>query len=449
MNSYLDVISIFLLPLLQLLILQKFMVIIWGEGKKTFLGCIGWVLYYGFLVLSTWFSFLSLTPLLLANIFFVFFICTLTGRGTLKRRLIFSLLICTIWMLAETLAGAVLYAFGTRPESLAYMGSLSSKMEMLFLSVLASRYTGEKRHAEIPLRYFVLVLLIPSGSIFLMRYIFFISTAHEEYTWLSAISGLMLLLINYIIFEAYEWILLRDELQSQNLLYKQQLDLCSRQAEEREAIYQQMRQVRHDMKNHLSSLSGMLHQGAVEEACSYLQDMLEIGIGDQSKEISHSGNLVVDSLVNYKYALAEKEGIRFEANVLIPSALPFRNDHLTIILGNLLENALEACRKVKDRQSYILLEITYVKGMLHISLRNSCLAVHKKSREGRYLTTKKDAACHGIGLASVKQAVSDYHGEMVTTDTGEEFQVTVVMYALPESDAQETGAAVSGQGQER
>ena len=106
---------------------------------------------------------------------------------------------------------------------------------------------------------------------------------------------------------------------------------------------------------------------------------LDDGIGTGADEISHTGNIVVDSLVNHKYALAQKDGIQFEARVFIPSVLPFQSGHLAIIFGNLLENALEACRKLPQEQRYIILEATYIKEMLQICIKNSSSEKLKKT----------------------------------------------------------------------
>ena len=157
--------------------------------------------------------------------------------------------------------------------------------------------------------------------------------------------------------------------------------------------------------------------------------MLDDGIGTGADEISHTGNIVVDSLVNHKYALAQKDGIQFEARVFIPSVLPFQSGHLAIIFGNLLENALEACRKLPQEQRYIMLEATYIKEMLQICIKNGSPEKLKKDNSGRYLTTKKDTGCHGIGLASVEQALADYDGELFTQHEKGEFQVSAVLYS--------------------
>lgn len=302
-------------------------------------------------------------------------------------------------------------------------------MCMLLFSVLLGRYAKKKQYTEIPLRYFIITLLVPASSIYMMHHIFLMTALYAEYSFFSVAAGILLLLVNYVIFMVYDRMGQAAELQSRNRLYEQQLDLCSRQAEEREGYYLELRRMRHDMKNHLSGILGMVNAGQTKEAGDYIQKMLDDGIGTDADEISHTGNIVVDSLVNHKYALAQKDGIQFEARVFIPSVLPFQSGHLAIIFGNLLENALEACRKLPQEQRYIILEATYIKEMLQICIKNGSPGKLKKDSSGRYLTTKKDTGCHGIGLASVEQALADYDGELFTQYENGEFQASAVLYS--------------------
>lgn len=275
---------------------------------------------------------------------------------------------------------------------------------------------------------YLIMKRLPS-SIYIMHNIFIIAAVYDEVSKFSVITGFLLLLVNYVVFEIYDWMSRDAMVREQNRLYGQQLELCSRQAEERESLYLEIRRLRHDMKNYLSGLLGAVQKGETKEAELLIQGMLHDGISNRTSEVSRSGNIVVDSLVNHKYALAVKDGIKFEANVFIPASLPFRSGHLAVILGNLLENALEACREVPEGQRYISLDISYVKEMLQICIRNSYHGTPRKDSSGRYLTTKKDILHHGIGLSSVEQAVSCYHGELAAEETGTEFRVSVVMYA--------------------
>ena len=362
------------------------------------------------------------SPLVLitGNIILVFLISTVTARKSIKLRCMFTILICSVWMLVEVLCAMVLTVAGAQNATLSDAGNVISKLCMHYMKV--------KNSPEISLRYFLVILLVPASSIYIMHNIFIIAAVYDEFSKFSVFSSLMLLLVNYVVFEIYDWMSRDAMVREQNRLYGQQLELCSRQAEERESLYLEIRRLRHDMKNYLSCLLGAVQTGEKKEAEMLIQEMLNDGISNRTSEVSRSGNIVVDSLVNYKHDLAEKEGIMFEANVFIPVSLPFQSGHLAVILGNLLDNALEACRGVPEGQRYIKLDISYVKEMLQICIRNSYHATHRKDSSGRYLTTKKDTLDHGIGLSSVEQAVSCYHGEMTAEGTGNEFRVSVVMY---------------------
>lgn len=428
MRGYLSLISGFLLPLLQLLIIQKCIFTLFGSGNKKYTGYIGWIIYYTFLVI-TGFDFIFPPPfLLLSNILMVFMISTITRKTSIKKRCVYSLLLCTVWMLVEIIVLQVLELICTEKSTLEDAGSFISKMCMLLFAVLLSRYTRKKSYAEIPLRYFAIILLVPVSSIYIMHHIFLMAAFHQEYSFFSVIAGMLLLFINYVIFAVYDWIGSAVEFQSQNRLYEQQLELCSQQAEERESYYLELRRMRHDMKNHLSGILGMINAEKISEAREYIQYMLNDGIGSKTEEVSRSGNIVVDSLVNHKYALAKKDNIRFEASVLIPSVLPFQEGHLAIIFGNLLDNALEACRKMPLQQRYIILDVAYKKEMLQIYLRNSSPDNQKKDSTGHYLTTKEDSRYHGIGLVSVEQALDVYDGELFIRHENGEFQVSALLY---------------------
>lgn len=114
---------------------------------------------------------------------------------------------------------------------------------------------------EISLRYFLVVLLVPASSIYIMHNIFIIAAVYDEFSKFSAFASLMLLFVNYVVFEIYDWMSRDAVVREQNRLYVQQLELCSRQAEERESLYLEIRRLRHDMKNYLSCLLGAVQTG--------------------------------------------------------------------------------------------------------------------------------------------------------------------------------------------
>lgn len=428
MAKYLTLIPELLLSLLHLLIIRKYMKVFWGPGIRNFIGSIEWGIYYIFLFLNNVGVAFPPHLLLLGNALMVFLISSSTRKTSIKQRCIFSLLLCTVWMLVEVIVLMILKTIGFDARTLQDAGSFISKMCMLLLSVAISHYIKDNYYSEIPLPCFLIILLIPASSIYIMHHIFLIVAIHNEYVIFSATASFLLLVVNYVIFEVYDWISRDAELREQNRLYVQQLELCNQQAEERESLCLEIRRIRHDLKSHLSGLLGMVRAGQIRETEKYILRMLDAGIGDESKEVSHSGNIVIDSLINHAYTLAQKSNIHFNINILIPASLPFESGHLAIILGNLMENALDACREIKNGDKFIYLDISYTKEVFQLIIRNNYKAKRKKDNVGHYFTTKSNTIYHGLGLSSINHAIENYQGQMEITDNNNVFQVIVVMY---------------------
>lgn len=428
MIEYFTIIPKLLLSLLHLLIIRKYMKVFWGAENKNLKGYIEWSIYYVFLTINNISSVFPPHVLLFGNMLLIFMISSATRKRSIMQRCIFSLLICTVWMLVEIIVLMLLISIGFDSRTLQDAGSFISKMCMLLLSVIINYCIKDKHYSEIPLPYFLIISLIPLTSIYVMYHIFLIAAVHSEYMIFSATSSFLLLIVNYVIFEVYDWISRNAELREQNRLYAQQLELCTQQAEERENLYLEIRKIRHDLKNHLSGLLGMIQTGQTSDAEKYIMQMLDISAGDQPEEVSHSGNIVIDTLINNAYATAQKDNIQFNVNVLVPASLPFESGHLTIVLGNLLENALEACRNIPDEKGFICLDISYSKDILQLCIKNNYQTKRKRNNVGHYLTTKADTIYHGLGLSSINHAVINYHGQMDITDNDNIFQVIVIMY---------------------
>lgn len=428
MTEYLTIIPELLLSLLHLLIIQKYMKIFLGPGERHKRSYIKWGIYYIFLFINNIGVAFPPHLLLLGNVLLIFVISSSTRKNSIMQQCIFSVLICTVWMLVEVIIMMILKTVGFDERALQDAGSFVSKICMLLLSVVISRYIRDNYYLEIPLPYFLVILLIPASSIYIMHHIFLIATAHNEYAFFSATASFLLLIVNYFIFEVYDWISRNAELREQNRLYSQQLELCSKQAEEQENLYLKIRRIRHDLKEHLTVLLGMIQTGQVNKAEKYIMCMLNIGVGERPAEVSRSGNIVVDSLINHAYALAQKDNIQFNVNIFVPASLPFESGHLAIVLGNLIENALEACRGISDEKRFIYLDISYVKHVFQINIKNNYKKKRKKDNVGNYLTTKNNTIYHGLGLSSIHHAVSNYQGQIEIIDNNNEFQVIVIMY---------------------
>ena len=236
----------------------------------------------------------------------------------------------------------------------------------------------------------VIVILLYLGIIFLGVY--------YDGTVAGGIGALIFVLLEYLL----QRIMKREEDKTiiyQNKLMKQQMD-------EIENIYMTMRGWRHDYHNHIQSLKGYLSLNKVEQMKNYLNE-LETDL-DSIDTLYHSGNLQLDSILNAKLAIAEKGQIRIHCDASIPPQLHVSDLDLCVILGNLLDNAIESCRKIKDPdERFIRVYIGILKKQLYISITNATSETVKQ-RTDHYFTTKRGD--HGHGLKRVDQVVKKYDG---------------------------------------
>ena len=214
----------------------------------------------------------------------------------------------------------------------------------------------------------------------------------------GGIGALIFILLEYLL----QRIMKREEDKTiiyQNKLMKQQMD-------EIENIYMTMRGWRHDYHNHLQSLKGFLSLNKVDQMKNYLNE-LETDL-DSIDTLYHSGNLQLDSILNAKLAIAEKGQIRIHCDASIPPQLHVSDLDLCVILGNLLDNAIESCRKIKNPdERFIRVYIGILKKQLYISITNATSETVKQ-RTDHYFTTKRGD--HGHGLKRVDQVVKKYDG---------------------------------------
>lgn len=183
------------------------------------------------------------------------------------------------------------------------------------------------------------------------------------------------------------------------------------------------RQFRHDLKNRLQILNEIAEFGNIAELKKYL---LEIGTKYREQEVfSNTGNLIIDSIINSKLQDAVEKGIKVNASVMLPSAIEVKTDDMVVILGNLLDNAIEACERI-EFSKYIKLFVNYEKGCIVLSIQNSFDQV--VSKDGELITRKKDKSMHGLGIKSVKNTVRKYNGVIEFTSKGREFSVNIILY---------------------
>lgn len=230
---------------------------------------------------------------------------------------------------------------------------------------------------------------------------------YQQSQSLTAISaGVGLIALNILVYVLMRIISRKNAENTALLLDKMQLDQYKRQFAETEKQYNEMRQIRHDMTNHLQCVIALLDEQDTTKAREYAADLLDNKLKFGSTTIK-SGNRIVDVIANTKLAECSSKQIKTAVN-LSSFHLTMDDGDICIILGNLLDNAIEACEQ-DEKERFIFFEISQNKGYVHIIIKNTIAAsVLKQNPE--LLTTKQDSGKHGIGLHSVKSVVQKYGG---------------------------------------
>jgi sensor histidine kinase regulating citrate/malate metabolism len=181
---------------------------------------------------------------------------------------------------------------------------------------------------------------------------------------------------------------------------------------ERAEEYQsELRRYRHDRKNNLISLFGILENGDVEGARAYIRDI--VGILNQHSSIINTGNPAIDALITEKLAEAEKAGIKVEQIVGLPRDLGINRKDLCLSVGCCMDNAIEACMRARAAglKPYIRFQLVEVKGIIILKMENATPDADADGLE-QLSTSKKDKINHGFGLQNIRSVVDKYHGFM-------------------------------------
>ena len=190
-------------------------------------------------------------------------------------------------------------------------------------------------------------------------------------------------------------------------LKQEQAEIVERDYQALRRTYEGNAKLYHDLHNHIEAIYQCLVQGDIGEAVQYCED-LRAPVREISQTV-WTGDKALDYLISSKMAQAEQERIKTKVNIEYPHNTNIRSVDLTTILGNLLDNALEAAQAAPDDLRFLSLTIRRINAMLVIKVENGYGNAPIRE-DGKLLTAKKEKAFHGWGLKSVQTAADRYDG---------------------------------------
>ncbi len=185
-----------------------------------------------------------------------------------------------------------------------------------------------------------------------------------------------------------------------------QSDLLATHYAEVENMYRQARGWRHDYRNHIQVLSGYAQMGDLESLKAYLK---ELSIDLESMDtVLKTGNKMADVILNSKISLARSRDIKVDADAHVPVSLNISEVDMCIIVGNLFDNAIEACMQLPKEERMIRVYMDIKNTQLYMSFTNTTAQKKQKKYGGRFQSTKGEG--HGYGLVRIDTIVERYQG---------------------------------------
>lgn len=294
-----------------------------------------------------------------------------------------------------------------------HAGEMSNFLGLLILLVM---YKGKSK----PIRKLPTNLLLIYTAI-IITWLYISTTMLYE----TDIFSLVLILLLMGLFYAYSK--LTEDAAVKNITYQMQAQnqqMLLEHYQQVENYQQEIRMMRHEMKNQMLRLQGYLDEEDYPQIGKQLKTWF-----DEIAKVKHlhfTPNKSVNSLLSYKYCQAEEKGVTCEFQVEIPPNLAIDEYDLTSLLGNILDNAIEACDYCPE-QRHIFLRLSFRKNCLFLICENTIDGLHRS-----FETRKEDTDNHGFGRACIQQIVDQYDGELTESWQEKSFIMELTLFEKEE-----------------
>ena len=306
-------------------------------------------------------------------------------------------------------------------QSISQVYEILTDFYILICLFLIGKIITTHRNAE---RFFMMSLAcVPVCSIALIMFLVYSNLCTG--TGIAAV-GIGLLIINFFMFYLYNPLLHNMSKQFETELLEQKVQIYSNQLSVIMQSEERTKALRHDMKHHINELMILANENNSAEIRQYLEKMQDFL--KNPEEIVSSGNLEIDSVLNYMLQRAKEELNTVNAKVLLPENMKHSFD-LNVLLGNLLENAIEAARQTDKK--YLSVDISLKKGIIFIKVDNSYLPEENLPQNQSTIQPILAASSRkhlGLGLKNIKRIIDAHDGSMEIIKNDGIFSVKAMLY---------------------
>lgn len=291
---------------------------------------------------------------------------------------------------------------------------------VLFKSIQQMKRTSQSR---LMTKDFFALISISFISLYIMLFLLVKDSLGSQHVAISNfLISIGLFIANLIIFSLFLKSTKYAKIEMEQSLILQNIETSEKRYEEVVAIQNQIRNMWHDINNHISVVKGMIALND-EEAERYIGELEQ----KMREYASHTafGNSVLDTVIYSKTAKAKELGIEISSSLDMDKNIKIDPIDLCTIFSNALDNAIEACMEIKEGKKFIYIKAVQREGILYIKIINSSL--HRTKIGDGFPTTKKQKELHGIGLKSIQNAVDSYAGNLRAEYEDGIFELSIIL----------------------
>ena len=303
------------------------------------------------------------------------------------------------------------------------LGIIISKALALFtVNIIRLRY--KRKQILFQASYWVLFLLLLVTNSIAVFLIFTLSLKTNE----SYLKSLFVLCSFGLLFSTFFALYLYEHLSEQaeriynQQQYEQHLKSQIKHLDEILIAQSELKKFKHDFSHCILGLKGYIDNHNFEKASEYIDSLSDSF--SSGKSIIETGNIALDAVISTKKAIAESKNIKFDTKIQIPEDLPIKPIDLCVIFGNALDNAIEACERVKLGAKRINLTIICQDKRLFCKIENTA----PEHKDALLKTEKADKQNHGFGLENIKTALAKYEAEPNIEHTNNSFTLKFVIF---------------------
>ena len=346
-------------------------------------------------------------------------------EATYKNRFIAVFLIYLILMISETIVSLltgylVISVFGKNPGYSFSLGYIFSKLIGFFAALFIENYSNIKKGFELSTSYWLSILIISLSSL----YIVVALVDSQIHTVKASIIISLLFLIIVLLFYLYDALKSSAEMKIEKSILEQEKRYYDNQFLLMKSSVEKTASLKHDIANHIGAIGSLIRENEISRALNYINQLEKYA--PFNSKIVESGNLVIDSILNYKLDYVKSIGVNTHLDIKVPSDLELESFDMVVILGNLLDNSVEALKKLKENRT-LWVSIKYDRGVLIIQIQNNFDGKISVGAKG-LITTKDDKDNHGLGLKNIESTLEKYNGLLEYSYTNNLFKAEVLMY---------------------